>query len=48
VTPRHHLTADEALAYADLGVDRIVPRFPPTPQGAAETIDATLAAVEGL
>ena len=48
VTPRHRLTADAAQAYAELGVDRIVPRFPPTPDGVAETIDAARSAVAGL
>ncbi len=48
VTPRHRLTADAAQAYAELGVDRIVPRFPPTPDGVAETIDGALSAVAGL
>jgi probable F420-dependent oxidoreductase len=48
VTPRRRLTAEAAQAYAELGVDRIVPRFPPTPDGVAETIDGALAAVSGL
>jgi probable F420-dependent oxidoreductase len=48
VTPRSRLTADDAKAYADLGVDRIVPYPRPGRDDIAATIDAALAAVAGL
>ena len=48
VTPRSRLTAEAAHAYAELGVDRIVPRPPPTRDGVNQTIEAALAAVAGL
>ena len=48
VTPRGRLTREMARAFADLGVDRIVPFPPPTPAGVAETIESAVAAVSGL
>jgi probable F420-dependent oxidoreductase len=48
VTPRGRLTADDANAYADLGVDRIVPYPRPGRDDIAATIEASLGAVAGL
>ena len=48
VTPRGRLTAAKATAFADLGVHRLVPVPPPTPEGAAETIETATAAVADL
>jgi alkanesulfonate monooxygenase SsuD/methylene tetrahydromethanopterin reductase-like flavin-dependent oxidoreductase (luciferase family) len=48
VTPRGRLTAETAAAFAELGVDRIVPFPPTTPDGVAKTIAASLEAVAGL
>ncbi|MDQ1533030.1 MAG: hypothetical protein QOF28_791 [Actinomycetota bacterium] len=48
VTPRGHLTAEKAAAFAELGVERLVPFPPPTPDGIARTIDSALDAVVDL
>jgi probable F420-dependent oxidoreductase len=48
VTPRGRLTKDKAEAFAELGVDRLVPFPPLTPDGIAQTIDGALEAVAGL
>ena len=48
VTPRGRLTADVASAFAELGVDRLVPFPPPTRDGVSATIDAASKAVAGL
>jgi probable F420-dependent oxidoreductase len=48
VTPRGRLTKEKAAAFAELGVHRLVPFPPPTPDGIAATIDAALEAVDGL
>jgi len=48
VTPRGRLTAEAASAFADLGVDRLVPFPPPTRDGITATIDAASEAVAGL
>jgi probable F420-dependent oxidoreductase len=48
VTPRGRLTAEAAQAYAELGVDRIVPRPPPTRDGVNETIETAVGAVAAL
>ncbi len=48
VTPRGRLTADDAKAYADLGVDRIVPYPRPGRDDVNATIDAVLDAVADL
>ena len=45
VTPRGRLTPESVAAFADLGVHRLVPVPPPTPEGAAATIEAAAAAV---
>lgn len=44
VTPRGRFTSEMAKAFADLGVDRVVPVIhPPTSDGAAKTIDNAIA-----
>jgi len=48
VTPRGRLTPATAAAFAELGVHRLVPFPPPTPEGAAETIESAVEAVKGL
>jgi probable F420-dependent oxidoreductase len=48
VTPRGRLTKATASAFAELGVDRLVPFPPPTPDGIARTIDAASEAVADL
>ena len=48
VTPSGRLTKEKAAAFAELGVDRLVPFPPPTREGIAATIEAALEAVEGL
>ena len=48
VTPRVPMTAETVAAFADLGVDRLVPFPPPTRAGIAEVIDASVAAIAGL
>lgn len=48
VTPRGRLTPERAAAFAELGVHRLVPVAPPTPEGPAQTIEAAVAAVAGL
>jgi probable F420-dependent oxidoreductase len=48
VTPRGPLTASTAAAFAEIGVHRLVPFPPPTPDGVSDTIDSALEAVEGL
>jgi probable F420-dependent oxidoreductase len=48
VTPRGRLTADVASAFAELGVDRLVPFPPPTRDGISATIDAASKAVAGM
>jgi probable F420-dependent oxidoreductase len=45
VTPRSRLTADRASAFADLGVDRLVPMAHPSPDGVQRTIEETVDAV---
>ncbi len=46
VTPRGRLTPEKVAAFAELGVHRLVPMPPPTPDGPAETIATAIAAVE--
>jgi probable F420-dependent oxidoreductase len=48
VTPRGRLTAAVASAFAELGVDRLVPFPPPTRDGITSTIGAASEAVAGL
>jgi probable F420-dependent oxidoreductase len=48
VTPRGRVTAERAAAFADVGVHRLVPLPPPTPDGATETIEAAVAAIADL
>jgi probable F420-dependent oxidoreductase len=48
VTPRGRITAEQALAYAELGVDRLVVRVPPKSDGAAETIETAATAIASL
>ena len=48
VTPRGRLTDAKAAAFAEAGVHRLVPFPPPTPEGVAATIEASLEAVAGL
>jgi probable F420-dependent oxidoreductase len=48
VTPRGRITPEGAAAYAEIGVHRLVPRSPPTPDGPAQTIEAAVAAIAGL
>jgi probable F420-dependent oxidoreductase len=48
VTPRGRLTKEKAAAFAELGVHRLVPFPPPTPDGITATIEASVEAVAGL
>jgi probable F420-dependent oxidoreductase len=48
VTPRGRLTKAKAAAFAELGVHRLVPFPPPTPDGVSATIETSLEAVTGL
>lgn len=48
VTPRGRVTAERAAAFAELGVHRLVPIPPPTPDGAATTIEAAVESVTRL
>ncbi len=48
VTPRVPMTPETVAAFAELGVDRLVPFPPPTRAGITEVIGASLAAVSGL
>jgi probable F420-dependent oxidoreductase len=48
VTPRGRLTKETAAAFAELGVERLVPFPPPTRDGIARTIDSALDAVVDL
>jgi probable F420-dependent oxidoreductase len=48
VTPRGRLTKETAAAFAELGVERLVPFPPPTRDGIARTIDSALHAVVDL
>jgi probable F420-dependent oxidoreductase len=48
VTPRGRLTADRASAFADLGVDRLVPMGPPAADGVQRTIEEAVEAVRPL
>jgi probable F420-dependent oxidoreductase len=48
VTPRGQITPQRAAAFAEIGVHRLVPRSPPTPDGPAQTIEAAVAAIAGL
>ncbi len=48
VTPRGRLTKEKAAAFAELGVHRLVPFPPPTPDGIARTIDEAREAVADL
>lgn len=48
VTPRGRLTKEHAEAFAELGVDRLVPFPPLTPDAIAETLDTAPGAVAGL
>jgi probable F420-dependent oxidoreductase len=48
VTPRGRITPERAAAFAELGVHRLVPLPPPTPDGPAETIEAAVAATADL
>jgi probable F420-dependent oxidoreductase len=48
VTPRGRLTKEKAAAFAELGVHRLVPFPPLTPEGIAATIESAVAAVSGL
>jgi probable F420-dependent oxidoreductase len=45
VTPRGRMTPEKVAAFAELGVHRLVPFPPGTPDGVATTIEASLAAV---
>ncbi len=47
VTPRVPMTPETVSAFADLGVDRLVPFPPPTRAGVTETIAGALEAVAG-
>ena len=47
VTPRGRMTPETVAAFAELGVDRLVPFPPPTARGIAETIEAAVEAVSG-
>jgi probable F420-dependent oxidoreductase len=48
VTPRGRITRELAAEFAQAGVHRLVLLAPPTPDGAAQTIQAGLAAISGL
>ena len=48
VTPRGRLSPEVVSAFAELGVDRLVPFPPPTRDGITATIDAASKAVAGL
>jgi hypothetical protein len=48
VTPRGRLTPEVASAFAELGVDRLVPFPPPTRDGISKTIAAAAEAVAAL
>jgi probable F420-dependent oxidoreductase len=48
VTPRNRITAEHALAFAELGVDRLVVRVPPRSDRAVETIETAVTAVASL
>jgi probable F420-dependent oxidoreductase len=48
VTPRGRLTPEVASAFAELGVDRLVPFPPPTRDGISQTIAAAAEAVAAL
>ena len=48
MTPRVRLTPEVAAAFAELGVDRLVPFPPPTRDGINATIDAAVNAVADL
>lgn len=48
VTPRGRLTGETAAAFAELGVDRLVPFPPATPDGVAKAIANAVDAVSGL
>jgi probable F420-dependent oxidoreductase len=48
VTPRGRLSPEVVSAFAELGVDRLVPFPPPTRDGITATIDAAAEAVAGL
>jgi probable F420-dependent oxidoreductase len=48
VTPRGRITPERAAALAELGVHRLVPLAPPTPDGPAETIEAAVDATADL
>jgi probable F420-dependent oxidoreductase len=48
VTPRGRMRADKVAAFAELGVDRLVPFPPPTADGVKMTIDDALEAVRDL
>jgi probable F420-dependent oxidoreductase len=48
VTPRVRLTPEVAAAFAELGVDRLVPFPPPTRDGITATITDAIEAVAGL
>jgi hypothetical protein len=48
VTPRGRITPEVASAFADLGVDRLVPFPPPTRDGISKTIEAAVDAVAAL
>jgi probable F420-dependent oxidoreductase len=48
VTPRGRMTPERAAAFAELGVHRLVPLVPPTPDGVSTTIDAAVSAVAAL
>jgi hypothetical protein len=42
------MTPERAAAFAELGVHRLVPLVPPTPDGVSTTIDAAVSAVAAL
>jgi hypothetical protein len=48
VTPRGSLTREAATAFAELGVHRLVPVSPTTPEGPAATIETAVKAVADL
>jgi hypothetical protein len=48
VTPRGSLTREAAIAFAELGVHRLVPVSPTTPDGPTATIETAVKAVADL
>ena len=48
ITPRGRLTAENAAAFGELGVHRLVPFPPPTADGVARTIESAIEATSAL